>query len=48
MGVTGKGNASKEELASRIVLLYPSLKGVSFDVTDAVAVALCTSNIFTV
>ncbi len=43
MCVTGKGNSSKEDVARRITLMYPSLKGVSFDVTDAVAVAFCTN-----
>lgn len=45
LGVTGKGNATKEEVAHRVTLMYPSLKGVSFDVTDAVAIALCTGNL---
>ena len=46
MGVTGRGNATKEDVAHRVTLLYPALKGVSLDVTDAAAVALCTGLTF--
>jgi len=43
--VTGYGNAAKEQVAAMVCRLFPSIPTESpFDLTDAVAVALCHVN----
>ena len=43
--VVGTGTASKEQVAKMVSYLLPAIKKCKHDVTDALAIAICNSNI---